>query len=686
MICLTAFGTIAVPILPAHSKTVSAEQVSEAKDSAKEQPFQFLPISAVRPRGWLQSELLKQSKGLTSHLTKLYEPFTGSAWAADETSAKSSWVPWEVRAYWCDGALRCGILLQDEALIAQASQLLDFTFDHPQSDGYLGPSFLKPTGEYHRWPHTVFFRAAAAWYDWSQQAHIVEGLSRHYLGSSYKFSGSREHTNIEAILWTYRLTGDPKLLSLSEDIWARSQKDFLAQPINVDLTEHAMVSPGRVKRMHGVTYAEHSKLPALLYMAAGNPHYRDVSIAAFRKIAEHHVLADGGVSSTERLSTTTGRDAHETCDIVDYSWSWGYMLSATRNGEYGDHIEKATFNALPGAIRKDWKALQYYSSPNQFLCTATSNHLAVTKGTDLKTLREHHYLQRMSYRPSPGYAVVCCPANLNRGLPNYVARMWMSEARSGGLVAALFGPCRVEAGVGSHRLPITITEETNYPYSDEIVFHMQMSETVIFPFYLRIPSWCNRPAVFLNEKELAMPPTENGFIVIRRAWSSGDKVLLRLPAEITTAEWPEDGLTIERGPLLFAYPISQQWKKISDERSSPTFPAWDLTPDADWNYTLLPEGEASAPVYTNNSVVDPWNEPSATIRVSVRQVENWKLTETMVDGENVTFTPRLPDPATLDSDVTGPIKEIELILYGNTELRLSVFPHMKVITERMPGA
>lgn len=183
-----------------------------------------------------------------------------------------------------------------------------------------------------------------------------------------------------------------------------------------------------------------------------------------------------------------------------------------------------------------------------------------------------------------------------------------------------------------------------------------------------------------------MPPTENGFIVIRRAWSSGDKVLLRLPAEITTAEWPEDGLTIERGPLLFAYPISQQWKKISDERSSPTFPAWDLTPDADWNYTLLPEGEASAPVYTNNSVVDPWNEPSATIRVSVRQVENWKLTETMVDGENVTFTPRLPDPATLDSDVTGPIKEIELILYGNTELRLSVFPHMKVITERMPGA
>ena len=67
---------------------------------------------------------------------------------------------------------------------------------------------------------------------------------------------------------------------------------------------------------------------------------------------------------------------------------------------------------------------------------------------------------------------------------------------------------------------------------------------------------------------------------------------------ITTSEWPEDGIAIERGPLVFAYPIPEKWTVVpDDEFSSPSFPAWDLTPTGDWNYGLLTPTPSHKPVY-----------------------------------------------------------------------------------------
>ena len=102
------------------------------------------------------------------------------------------------------------------------------------------------------------------------------------------------------------------------------------------LLEKALLAPGPVVNVHGCTYAEHTKLPALLYRATGKQRYADLVTSANLKIFNHHLLVDGGPSSSEGLSTTTGRDGHETCDLSDYSWNWGYALTATGDGIYGD--------------------------------------------------------------------------------------------------------------------------------------------------------------------------------------------------------------------------------------------------------------------------------------------------------------------------------------------------------------
>ena len=78
-----------------------------------------------------------------------------------------------------------------------------------------------------------------------------------------------------------------------------------------------------------------------------------------------------------RLGYELGNDvyvSHETCDIVDFTWTLSHYLMVTGQAEWADKIEKAIYNAGLGAITKDFKSLQYFSSPNQFIATGTSNH------------------------------------------------------------------------------------------------------------------------------------------------------------------------------------------------------------------------------------------------------------------------------------------------------------------------
>jgi hypothetical protein len=654
--------------------------------------FVELPFGAVKPAGWLRVQLQKQADGITGHLNHLYAPFTGTAWAKDETKVDADWVPWEVRGYWCDGALRCGLLLGRDELVEQAGELVRFTFAHPQGDGYLGPGFLKAPGDYHRWPHNVFFRAAMAWHGAGLDggANVVEGLRRHYLDSPFTFEGERNQMNIEAMLWTYDRTGDKRLVELAERTWELSQKQFAAEDSMRALTEAAMLSGGPVINMHGVTYAEHSKLPALLYKATGKQRYLELAVAGQRKVLEHHLLASGGASSTEYLSTTAGRDASEVCDLADYPWSWGYLMMATGDGLYGDHIERTTFNAVPGALRKDWKALQYYTSPNQFLATAHSDHLGVLKGTSYPDIAEYRYMQRMSYRPSPGYSVVCCPANLNRILPNYIARMWMRDAAGEGLAATLYGPCVVRCKVGREQAEVEIEEETRYPYGEEIVFRVKTARAVEFPLHLRIPAWCVEAQAAVNGKAVALGNAKAGFVVT-----------LRLPMAVTTSDWPEDGIVVERGPLVYAYPIQERWAVVEDAQSTKDFPAWDLTPEGEWNYALLAhaalpndpmrgKNRGPAPVFSEAAVEekaewDPWVEPPSSIAVAARKVTGWELTKSVVNGEDCTFTPRLPDAVELAAKLEGPVVSLKLVPYASTELRVTVFPHVKADLGVMPG-
>ncbi len=657
-------------LMATDSMLAGAETVSHAS-------LRELAPGTVRPEGWLRGRLEKQAAQLGSKLPQISWPFTGAYWAGEEQyeakKAGQEWWPWEQKGYWIDGAARLALVLGDEKLIAQVWTAIRYALTHADPDGYLGPQrFKDPKGDYHRWPQSIFFRSLTACADGPMPLMgatgqgIVEAMRQHYLNDQAAYgTPERNVINVESILWCYGRTGDTRLLALAENAWQEYQKEA-GDPEFGDLSPERVFADTPIKS-HGVTYAETMKLPAILYLYTGKEEYLKFAQAAEKRIFDHHMLIDGIPSTSEQYSTVTALDVHETCDIADHTWSWGYQLMATGDAVWADRIERACFNAAPGAIKNDWKALQYMSCPNQFLATLNSDHHKHGRGGD-----------KMAFQPNPGKRTACCGGNVHRIFPNYALRMWM-QAADGGLAAVLYGPSKVRASVGAAREPVEIEQTTNYPFEEEIRFKIQASRTVSFPLLLRVPGWCQSPRLTVNGLAVAGQRTAKGFLVLQRAFQPGDLVTLTLPMETLVTHWPQDGVGVEHGPLVYSLAIKGNWKPVVEEKyTTAEYPSWEATPASDWNYGLALDAarptsriEFKRRMDQAGENLDPWENPPTTLSVPARKIENWEL---QADPKNPAqkFTPPLPELGT--SKVSQTTERLTLVPYGSTELRVTIFP------------
>jgi hypothetical protein len=650
-------------LLSARRGFASTETVSKTQSYAA---FRSLPPGAVKPEGWLRAYMEKQATQLGSQLPNISWPFTEPYWKGEEQA--ESWWPWEQKAYWLDGAARLAILMDDEALMDKVEATLNYTLAHAAPDGYLGPTFFEnPKGDYYRWPQTVFFRSLIATADARAIApqRIVEAMLKHYVSDTADYgTPNRSVTNIEPMLWCYEQSGDARLLALAENAWQEYMQKAAADPDKGDLSRMRVYADTPIFA-HGVTYAETCKLPSILYNHTGKDEYLKFALAAQRRMFDYHMLIDGIPSTSEWFRTRTSLDSHETCDISDHTWSWGYLMMATGNGMWGDHIERACFNAGPGAIKNDWKALQYFSCPNQFLATLDSNHNVENFGDRL-----------MAYQPNPGQRTACCGGNVHRLFPNYVIRMWM-RSQDNGLIATLYGPSKLNTVVGPDHVPVEIVQTTDYPFNEQINFKFNGTRSVTFPLSLRIPAWCSEPHIAVNGISIPTLAPNNGFIKLSRRFKPGDLITLVLPMKLAVSRWPQRGIGFEHGPLVYSLPIKTTWTSIVEPKyTTPEFPSWNAKPASAWNYGVrLDAGnlEGQIKIQRQQLTNDPWGNPPISLSVPAKKIESWSL---LANPDNPTqkFTPPLPELSV--SKVSEVAETIALVPYGSTELRVTIFPDL----------
>lgn len=631
-------------------------------------PYTEIPLGNIKPQGWLEDQLVRMKNGMTGNLDTLYPEVMGerNAWLGGDGDA------WERGPYWIDGLLPLAYILDDEELIEKTKPWIEWALASQQPSGYFGPSVDRPNqpglqrgNSRDWWPKMVMLKVFQQYYQATGDQRVIDFLTKYFkyqletlpekpLDHWTWWGKQRGGDNLAVVLWLYNVTGDDYLLELA-DLIHKQTLDWTGIFAQGDLLS-------KIFSMHCVNVAQGIKEPVVYYQRSGDRKYVEAVKKGFADIRRYIGWPNGLYGGDEWLHTNNPTQGSELCTAVEMMYSLEKMLEITGEVQFADHLERVSFNALPTQISDDFMQRQYFQQCNQVLISdQPRNFITHYNGTP----------QLMGLLT--GYP--CCTANLHQGWPKFTQHLWMATTDQGA-AALVYAPSKATIRVAGGN-EIEVTEDTNYPFEEQVRFTIDFKKgrKATFPFHLRIPSWCRKGTVTVNGAVAGEYPG-GSIAVINREWRAGDKVTLDLPMEITVSRWYENSAAVERGPLVYALKMDEEWIEVKDADHGNVNHRhyFEVHSPSDWNYAL-PEANIRPKSIEDNFVVTvkpasdayPWNVENAPveIRTKGRKLPGWTLYNGSAGPLPFSAQPR---------NVAGELEDITLIPYGCTTLRIAEFP------------
>ncbi len=614
-----------------------------------------LQPAAIRPTGWLRTQLLIEAKGLSGNLDRIWKDVRDSKWIGGTCDG------WERVPYWLDGFIPLAYLLRDDAMIARAQRYVHAILDGQYEDGWLCPCTKEERAGYDMWALLLISKVLVLYADCEpvEAPRVEQALLR-------AFSQAKEHLaehplfgwgqyrwfeGLIAVYWLYDRTKAEWLLAFADLLHAQG-KDF---PALIDRDFDAYRIPERKWQWdtHVVNLAMAIKSEGLWQKRCGTHASACGTFPRhmYETLMQYHGMANGHFTGDECLSGRSPIQGTELCGVVEAMYSYEVLLALTGDPYWGDLLERVAFNALPATISPDMWTHQYDQQINQIAC-ATESELSVygSNGREAGVF---------GLEPNFG----CCTANMPQGWPKLALSVFLKNDDA--VFSALPLPTAVDVIIKD--IPVQIECCSAYPFKGQISYRVTAETPVEFSLDIRIPGTAKTASV--DGKDVA-PGT---VVSVRRMWEGTSEVSVILSFSVTLDDAGYENLRcVNYGPLLFSLPINaltvqKEYTVNGVERRYP-YCDYLLYPTSDWQFAFACSADAmivseyalpgdDAPVFSPNT-------PALTIEAELVPID-WRKKEGFAWTAN---------DVPCSTSPMGPAQRKTLIPYGCTMLRMTAMP------------
>jgi uncharacterized protein len=356
----------------------------------------------------------------------------------------------------------------------------------------------------------------------------------------------------------------PENLFLAASRGAGERYQKLAQRFLLDKTYFDPLAAGQnvLADHHAYSFCNALSSAMQAYLALGSTKHLRAASNAFDMISRGQSFATGGWGPNESFLADgsdglyksledTHRGFETPCGSYAHFKLTRYLLRVTRDGRYGDSMERVFYNTVLGAKPLEENGRAFYYS-------------------------DYHSSTRKSYFPDPW---PCCSGTLPQVTADYRILCYFRDPEGVWVNLYLPSTLRWTTAEGSQ---VTLTQSGSYPLGENVSIRFQTAKPSQFALRLRLPQWNAGIRLAINGQPVTIA-TRSGFATVRRTWKDGDKLDLTISMpfrlEPISPQHPET-VALVYGPLVL-FSLNDRPQPFSREqliaaRKSPHEPLWQV--------------------------------------------------------------------------------------------------------------